>query len=110
MRMMEKGREARFPGYVELCGTLEATLAAAAKDERWDVPLMDPDAPEATPTVKVPGMGPPAGEDQAGLAWKAERPRRGRKAAQKPQPVHESDGTPAVPAPCRRSWPSRLPP
>lgn len=99
MRMLEKAREARFPGYVELCGALEATLAAAVKDERWDVPLMDPDAPDATPTVKVPGMGPPAGEEQAGLAWKAERPRRGRKAAQKPQPAPESDGTPAVPAP-----------
>ena len=99
MRMLEKGREARFSDYVELCGALDAALAAADGDARWDVPLMDPDAPDATPTVKVPGMGPPAGEAQAGLAWKADRPRRGRKAAQKPRPVRESDGTPAVPAP-----------
>ncbi|WP_198316356.1 serine/threonine protein kinase [Cystobacter fuscus] len=99
MRMLEKGRAARFPDYVALCGALDAALVAAQKDERWDVPLMDPDAPDATPTVKVPGMGPPAGEEQAGLVWKADRPRRGRKAAQKLQPVLESDGTPAVFAP-----------
>ncbi|KFA89682.1 hypothetical protein Q664_32835 [Archangium violaceum Cb vi76] len=97
MRMLEKRREARFSGYVELCGALDAALASA--DERWDVPLMDPDAPDATPTVKVPGMGPPAGEEQAGLAWKADRPRRGRKAAQKPRPVPERGGAPAVPEP-----------
>ncbi|MCY1079451.1 hypothetical protein [Archangium lansingense] len=95
MRMLAKKREARFPDYVELCGALDAALAAAEKDARWDVPLMDPDAPDATPTLKVPGMGPRAGEEQAGLAWKADRPRRGRKAARKPQPVPER----AVPAP-----------
>ncbi|HEX5754360.1 MAG TPA: protein kinase [Archangium sp.] len=97
MRMLEKRRGARFSGYGELCGALDAALASA--DERWDVPLMDPDAPDATPTVKVPGMGPPAGEEQAGLVWKADRPRRGRKAAREPRPVPERGGPPAVPEP-----------
>ncbi|PTL82509.1 serine/threonine-protein kinase [Vitiosangium sp. GDMCC 1.1324] len=98
MRMLEKRREARFANYEELCGALEAALSAADGDAAWDVPLMDPDAPDATPTVKVPGMGPPAGEE-AGLAWKAARPRRGRGDARKRRQAQESGGTPAVPAP-----------
>lgn len=98
MRMLEKRREARFANYAELCGALEAALSAAEGDAAWDVPLMDPDAPDATPTVKVPGMGPPPGEE-AGLAWKADRPRRGRGAARRRSPEPHSGGTPAVPAP-----------
>lgn len=98
MRMLEKERTARFADYAQLCGALDAALATAEGDARWDVPLMDPDAPDATPTVQVPGMGPPAGEE-AGLAWKAGRPRRGRKAPPKLLPEPERQRIPAVPAP-----------
>ncbi|MBM7115724.1 hypothetical protein [Archangium primigenium] len=98
MRMLEKRREARFANYKELCGALEVALSAAEGDASWDVPLMDPDAPDATPTVKVPGMGPPAG-GEAGLAWKAARPRRGRGDARKRRQAQESAGTPAVAGP-----------
>jgi predicted Ser/Thr protein kinase len=98
MRMLEKQPEARFATYAELCGALETVLAGAEGDARWDVPLMDPDAPDALPTEPVPGMGPPE-EELAALAWKAARPRRGCKAARKRPPEKPRDEALALPAP-----------
>jgi serine/threonine protein kinase len=64
LRMLEKERAARFPGCAELCEALEAALASAELDERWDLPLMDPDAPDRAPTARDPDMVPRDAEER----------------------------------------------
>ncbi|WP_309891387.1 protein kinase domain-containing protein [Archangium sp.] len=102
LRMLEKERAARFAGCAELCGTLEATLASAELDDGWDLPLMDPDAPDRAPTPMEPGLVPRDAEAREALQWNVARPQRGRKAAREaaPPPVSEA-AAPAVwqPAP-----------
>jgi serine/threonine-protein kinase len=81
LRMLEKERAARFAGCAELCGALEATLASAERDDSWDLPLMDPDAPDRAPTPTEPDLVPRDAEAREALQWNVARPRRGRKAA-----------------------------
>ncbi len=98
MRMLEKERSARFPGSAELCGALEAALAGAELDGRWDLPLLDPDAPDKAPTAQDPDKAPRDDEALEVLQWNVARPRRGRKAAHEHGPVEEKR-TPPVDAP-----------
>ena len=98
LRMLEKERSARFSGCAELCGALEAALASAELDGRWDLPLMDPDAPDKAPTELDAHRVPRDAEEREALQWNVARPRRGRKAARKPGP-EEKKRTPPVDAP-----------
>jgi serine/threonine-protein kinase len=98
LRMLAKERSARFSGCAELCGALEAALASAELDGRWDLPLMDPDAPDKAPTEQDANMVPRDAEELEALQWNVARPRRGRKAARKPGP-EEKKCMPVVDAP-----------
>ncbi len=98
MRMLEKERAARFPGGAELCGALEAALASAELDGRWDVPLLDPDAPDKAPTEQDPALVPRDAEEREAHQWNVARPRRGRKAEREPGPREEKH-PPRVDAP-----------
>jgi serine/threonine-protein kinase len=97
MRMLEKEREARFATCVELAGALEVALAGA--DASWDVPLMDPEAPELASTEEETGKVTRDAEGREALRWNAGRPRRGQKARRKPVPELEDNGSPVMELP-----------
>ena len=102
LRMLEKERAARFAGCAELCGALEATLASAELDDGWDLPLMDPDAPDRAPTPMEPGLVPRDAEAREALQWNVARRQRGRKASREADvPPEPEAARPAVwpPAP-----------
>ncbi len=98
LRMLEKERAARFAGCAELCGALEGTLASAELDDGWDLPLMDPDAPDRAPTPMEPGLVPCDAEAREALQWNVARPLRGRKAAREAD-VPPAPGVEAAPPP-----------
>jgi serine/threonine-protein kinase len=99
LRMLAKERAGRFPDCAGLCGALEAALAEAELDGWWDLPLLDPDAPDRAPTAQDANMVPRDAEEREALQWNVARPQRGRKAARKPGPAEEKQRTPAVDAP-----------
>ncbi|HEX5750294.1 MAG TPA: protein kinase [Archangium sp.] len=83
-RMLEKRRQARYGTCEELARALEAALAGA--DGSWDVPLVDPDAPEHAFTEEEPGLVPRSAEEREMRRWSMGRPRRGAKARHPPAP------------------------
>jgi len=90
MRMLEKEREARFPGYAEVCGALDEALSSAQREASWDVPLMDPEPPDAVPTDRGPEAPALDTQQRAAREWKLAQPRRGRiRARQAPAPQPE---------------------
>ncbi|QRK05264.1 protein kinase [Archangium violaceum] len=99
MRMLAKERSGRFADCAGLCRALEAALASAEPDGPWDLPLLDPDAPDRAPTAQDPDKAPRDVEALEVLQWNVLRPRRGRKAGQKPAPEGEKQRTPVVDAP-----------
>lgn len=99
MRMLAKERADRFADCAELCHALEAALNSAELDGRWDLPLVDPSAPDRAPTAQDPDKVPRDAEELEVLRWNVARPRRGRKAGQKPGPEREKQRTPVVDAP-----------
>jgi eukaryotic-like serine/threonine-protein kinase len=102
MRMLAKERTERFADCAELCRALEVALASAELDGRWDLPLLDPDAPDRAPTARDPDKAPRDAEALEVLQWNVARPRRGRKAGRKPGPEGEKQRTPVVDAPAPR--------
>jgi serine/threonine-protein kinase len=101
MRMLEKERQARLPGYAEVCGALDAALSGAPREASWDVPLIDPEPPDALPTDRGPEAPALDSQQQAAREWKLALPRRGRtRARQAPAPRPEPlAGPPSPPAP-----------
>ncbi|OJT16374.1 hypothetical protein BO221_50145, partial [Archangium sp. Cb G35] len=83
-RMLEKQREARYGTCEELARALEAALAGA--DGSWDVPLVDPNAPERAATEEEPGLVPRSAAEREMRRWSMGRPRRGAKARHPPTP------------------------
>ncbi|EPX57141.1 hypothetical protein D187_006895 [Cystobacter fuscus DSM 2262] len=102
MRMLAKERAERFADCAELCRALEAALASAELDGSWDLPLLDPDAPDRAPTARDADKAPRDAEALEVLQWNVARPRRGRKAGRKPGPEGEKQRTPGVAAPAPR--------
>jgi serine/threonine-protein kinase len=54
MRLLEKEPQARLADMEAVAAALEAALAGAGAD--WDVPLMDPYAPQVRTTEEIPGQ------------------------------------------------------
>jgi eukaryotic-like serine/threonine-protein kinase len=77
MRMLEKEPGARLADMDAVAEALEAALAGAGAD--WDVPLMDPFAPEVRTTEEIPGQVVDRNTwERVQQQLKAAMPRRGR--------------------------------
>jgi eukaryotic-like serine/threonine-protein kinase len=85
MRMLEKEPAARLCTTQGVCAALDAALAGAEGDARWDVPLVDLEAPEWRETDRVPGLV-ERDEEEALLRACLAPPRRGER--KKPPPVY----------------------
>lgn len=103
LRMLEKERAARFATCGEVVHALEAALAGA--DAGWDVPLVDPLAPEWLTTQEAPGLVSQDAAEREAHRWNVSRPRRGQKAAALPAPVHEDKGAATMEPPAPRQEP-----
>jgi eukaryotic-like serine/threonine-protein kinase len=89
MRMLEKEPGARLADMDAVAAVLEAALAGAGEDAGWDVPLMDPDAPQVCTTEEIPGKVVDRDSwERVQQQLKAAVPRRGRvrKARRQPPP------------------------
>uniref|UniRef100_UPI00286A263C serine/threonine protein kinase n=1 Tax=Archangium sp. TaxID=1872627 RepID=UPI00286A263C len=109
MRMLEKQPEARYPDMEAVAAALEAALALAEGDAGWDVPLLDPDAPDSRTTEEIPGQVVERDTwERVEQKLKAARPRRGRthKARREPPPPPPPEGPPAVVAPLEAQGPA----
>lgn len=67
----------RFPNVPDLCGALQEALAQAEGDPAWEVPLMDPHAPQVSTTDEDPAMLEPNEGLRAYRRRGNRRPRRG---------------------------------
>ncbi len=92
LHMLEKEPGARLADMDAVAAALEAALAEAGAD--WDVPMMDPDAPEVRTTENIPGLVVDRDTwERLRQQMKAVMPRRGRvrgKARQAPPPPPEA--------------------
>ncbi|MCY1080977.1 serine/threonine protein kinase [Archangium lansingense] len=87
MHLLEKEPGARLADMDAVAAALEEALAGA--DASWDVPLMDPDAPQVLTTEEIPGKVVDRNTwERVQQEMKAAMPRRGRvrKARRKPPP------------------------
>ncbi|WNG63102.1 protein kinase [Archangium gephyra] len=87
LRMLEKEPRARLADMDAVAEAMEAALAGAGAD--WDVPMMDPDAPEVRTTERTPSKVVERDSWERVLQqMKAAMPRRGRvrKARREPPP------------------------
>ncbi|HEX5751484.1 MAG TPA: serine/threonine-protein kinase, partial [Archangium sp.] len=77
LRLLEKEPGERLADMDAVAGALEAALAGAGAD--WDMPLMDPDAPEVRTTEEIPGQVVDRDSwERLHQQMKAVMPRRGR--------------------------------
>jgi serine/threonine-protein kinase len=100
LHMLEKEPGARLADMDAVAAALEAALAGAGED--WDMPMMDPDAPQVRTTEEIPGQVVDRDSwERVQQELKAVMPRRGRarkKARPGPLPPPEA---PAAVAPVR---------
>ncbi len=105
--MLEKQPEARYPDMEAVAAALEAALAGAEGDADWDVPLLDPDAPDSRTTEELPGQVVERDTwERVEQKLKAARPRRGRTHKARREPPPPPEGPPAVVAPLEAQGPA----
>ncbi|HYO65307.1 MAG TPA: hypothetical protein VEU33_04435, partial [Archangium sp.] len=99
MRMLEKEPQARLADMDAVAAALQEALAGAGAD--WDMPLMDPFAPEVLTTEEIPGQVVDRDTwERFQQQLKAVMPRRGRvrkKARSEPPPQAPAAAAVAVP-------------
>ncbi|KFA90194.1 serine/threonine protein kinase [Archangium violaceum] len=100
LRMLEKAPGERLADMDAVAGALEEALAGAGAD--WDMPLMDPFAPEVRTTEEIPGQVVDRDSwERVQQQLKAVMPRRGRvrkKARSEPAPPPQAPAAAAVAA------------
>jgi eukaryotic-like serine/threonine-protein kinase len=102
MHLLEKQPGERPADMEAVAAALEAVLARAGEDTGWDVPLMDPDAPQVRTTEEIPGKVVDRDTwERLKQEYKAAKPRRGRmrKARRGPLPPLEGAAIPPPKAP-----------
>jgi eukaryotic-like serine/threonine-protein kinase len=77
-RMLDAQPDRRFAHVPELCSALREAMRRAADDASWDVPLFDPEDPQANTTADDPERMDPNDVTRAVRRWVNRRPRRGR--------------------------------
>ncbi|MFY0530151.1 serine/threonine protein kinase [Archangium gephyra] len=88
LRLLEKEPQARLADMEAVAAALEAALAGAGED--WDVPLMDPYAPEVRTTEEIPGqVGERDSHERFLRHVVAAMPRRGRVRKVRRQPAQQ---------------------
>jgi serine/threonine-protein kinase len=97
MRMLEKEPGARYPDMEAVAEALEAALAGAGEDAGWDLPLLEPDAPQVLTTEELPGKVVDRDTwERVEQKLKAMRPRRGRTHKARREPPPPAEGPSAV--------------
>jgi eukaryotic-like serine/threonine-protein kinase len=105
MKMLEKRPRDRYASVAEFRAALKAAMDGAEADGSWDLPLMDPSAPERLRTEQEPAMADGAIAPWLHM-WRKESGRRGQKPAEKAAPPAPVVGSPASPVEPMASPPS----